>query len=375
MKDLFIRALLLKGFNQDDRTATFICSTDCVDRYDEVVAQNWRLDNYRANPVALFAHLQRELPIGQAIAVAVEGGELVATIKFASARANPLAENVWQSIVEGTLRAVSVGFYPHTVRWEKRLDQEVLVLDDNELFEISVVPVPANPEALAKARARAFEMAKREAPAAESPPAEPSPSTAAPSPDAPAPSPEPAPAPEPSPAEPPAPVPVPAPAPAPAEPPTSPAPKSAPVDDEDEAEVIVHIPEEDEEDEQPPPAEKDAPASPRHAPKAPAVQLGAEELRTKLAKAEKERDALVDQLTRKELEPMLGDKVEPWEVEHLVKLKKASPELYEGERKRHEKRAPQGLKQRALPGDVPGAGLAADPAAQLNAALERNKKD
>jgi hypothetical protein len=93
-------------------------------------------------------------------------GNLECVIRFASAAANPVAEQVWQSIKEETLRAVSVGFMPNSVRVEMRDGQEVYVLSDNELMEISVVPIPANPEALSKMKARA--LAER---SAEQPPA------------------------------------------------------------------------------------------------------------------------------------------------------------------------------------------------------------
>lgn len=150
------RSLHLRALHEERREVDFVASTDAVDSYGEIVEQSWNLDRYRSNPVVLFGHNSRALPIGFASRVDVVSGRLEATIKFASERANPEAEKVWQSIKEGTLRAVSVGFYPHDVRIEKRNDQEVFVLSNNELFEISVVPIPANPEALAKMRARAF---------------------------------------------------------------------------------------------------------------------------------------------------------------------------------------------------------------------------
>lgn len=158
------KSAAIRSVNESERTVDFIASTDAIDSYGESVSQeNWQLDRYLANPVALFAHCSRELPIGHATRceVVASGGkkQLECTIKFATAEANPLAEQVWQSLRQKTLRAVSVGFMPHTVRWEKRNDNEVYVLDDCELYEISVTPVPANPEALAKMRARARETA------------------------------------------------------------------------------------------------------------------------------------------------------------------------------------------------------------------------
>lgn len=163
--------LHVRSFDEKARSATFIASTDAEDSYGEVVEQSWVLDRYRANPVILYAH-QRDgssLPIGQATRVGVVEGKLEVDAKFASAAANPFAENVWQSLVEGTLRAVSVGFRPGDVRLEKRNGKEVMVLRNNVLYEISVVPIGANAEALAKMRARALAASKSESPESEDP--------------------------------------------------------------------------------------------------------------------------------------------------------------------------------------------------------------
>jgi HK97 family phage prohead protease len=154
---LVFRSLGVRSINKEERSIEVVASTDSVDSYGEIVAQNWKLDRYLANPVVLFAHQSRALPVGRAEDVMVRDGALQAKFIFATAEANPLAEQVWQSIAQKTLRGVSVGFMPATVRMEKRDDKEVWVLDDNELFEISMTPVPANPNGLAKMKARAFE--------------------------------------------------------------------------------------------------------------------------------------------------------------------------------------------------------------------------
>lgn len=158
------RAAIIRSINETTRTVDFVASTDAIDSYGESVCQdNWQLERYLSNPVALFAHMSRELPIGHSTRceVTTDNGkkQLECSIQFSTAEANPLAEQVWQSLRQKSLRTVSVGFIPHTIRWEKRGDQEIYVLDDCELFEISVTPVPANPEALAKMRARARETA------------------------------------------------------------------------------------------------------------------------------------------------------------------------------------------------------------------------
>lgn len=141
--------LTLKSVNDAARSVRAIASTDAIDSYGEIVEQDWDLKRYNANPVVLFAHNSRELPVGTASDVGVVGGRLECTITFGT---TTRASEVWQSVRDGSLRALSVGFNPRKVRSEKRNGVDVYILSDNELFEISVVPVPANPEAVMRAK-------------------------------------------------------------------------------------------------------------------------------------------------------------------------------------------------------------------------------
>lgn len=149
------------------RTIDFICSTDTIDAYGDSVEQKWDLKRFNANPVLLFAHDSRDLPIGTCERMRVAphpttGRDcLQCTGRLVSEKANPRAEQVLMLFNEGALNAVSVGFLPHTIRFEKRDDKEVCVLSDNELFELSVTPIPANPDALAKHVERARTNAPR----------------------------------------------------------------------------------------------------------------------------------------------------------------------------------------------------------------------
>ncbi len=161
--DLHVCAFDLRTVQNDAREAEFVASSDAIDSYGERVEQSWDLGRFTRNPVILWAHQSRELPIGQAVSTRMVEGRLHARIRFASEKANPLAERVWQSVQEGTLRAVSVGFVPRDVRTEKSDGREVVVLSDNELYEISVTPIPANPEALMRARKRALATQKTSA--------------------------------------------------------------------------------------------------------------------------------------------------------------------------------------------------------------------
>jgi HK97 family phage prohead protease len=150
----------MRALRTETREADFVASTEAVDSWGEIVEQKWILDRFKQNPVILYGHASRELPIGIATRCDVvkqsDGRDaLECTVRFATAAMNPLAEQVWQMVQAKMLRAVSVGFNPRTARYEKRGGEEVMVLSDNELHEISVVAIPANPEALAKQRAKA----------------------------------------------------------------------------------------------------------------------------------------------------------------------------------------------------------------------------
>lgn len=158
LPNLFLAAALLAPAPAGDRSFDFICSTPSADGYGRVVVQDWDLSRYERNPVVLWNHGQGggifgdsadtdvSLPIGRASNVRVEGGELRATITLVDAAANPLAEKVFQGLVQGSISAVSVGWQAADATYDQAAD--VLVLSGNELLEISVVAIPANADAV-----------------------------------------------------------------------------------------------------------------------------------------------------------------------------------------------------------------------------------
>ncbi len=134
---------------------TAVASNATVDRDGEVILPSAfarHLDRYRANPVILAAHTHRSADgtptiIGSAGRVAIEADALVFEMSFAR---TPLAAQ-WQSLYEdGHAKAFSVGFIPIAGEWKEQAEGSVYVWTEVELLEISAVPVPANPEALAR---------------------------------------------------------------------------------------------------------------------------------------------------------------------------------------------------------------------------------
>jgi HK97 family phage prohead protease len=149
---LFLRAATVDGsVDEETRTVRFVASTEDIDGHGTIVRQNWRLDRFKPSGVVLYAHEHDELPIGTAT-VSVEAGALRADVTFSTEDLNPKAEAVWRNVKAGTIRGISPGFQPHSITFERHDDREVMVLDDNELFELSVTPCPSNAMALAEMR-------------------------------------------------------------------------------------------------------------------------------------------------------------------------------------------------------------------------------
>lgn len=136
-----------------ERTLRFVISTADLDRDGDTIAvEGWQLDNFRANPVVLFGHDYRSLPVARAINTRVENGSLVSEARFATAEEYPFADQVFRLYKGGFMRAVSVGFLP--VEWKQAQGQERPYGIDflkQELLEFSCVVVPSNPNALVAA--------------------------------------------------------------------------------------------------------------------------------------------------------------------------------------------------------------------------------
>lgn len=136
--------------NEQARSIDYVCSTEAIDAHGTILRQNWKLDRFKANPVVLFAHKSREIPIGHAENVRVTPRGLEARVVYTTEDINPEAERCWRAAKSGLMRGISVGFDFHTYRFEMQGDREVIVFDDLELLELSPCSVPSNPETLAK---------------------------------------------------------------------------------------------------------------------------------------------------------------------------------------------------------------------------------
>ena len=115
-------------------------STNDTDRAGDVIEKEaWEkggLDNYTNNPVVLFNH-DYNRPIGRATGLETDDRGLRITANISKS-----AGDVTNLVKEGILRALSVGFRVKDADYIEETDG--LKISDAELFEVSVVSVPAN---------------------------------------------------------------------------------------------------------------------------------------------------------------------------------------------------------------------------------------
>ena len=151
---------------EEDRVLRFVGSDETPDRDNDVIeVAGWKLDNYLKNPVFMWAHSYDEPPIGKAVNVTIDAmtKKLLFDVKFPSAETYPFADTVYKLYKEGFLSATSVGF--RGIKHKTRDEDEVLNLPEwrrgrrymeQELLELSAVPVPCNPNALVEVRSKGF---------------------------------------------------------------------------------------------------------------------------------------------------------------------------------------------------------------------------
>lgn len=146
--------------DEEKRTITFVASDDTKDTAGTVLNQdNWDLTRFNKNGVIGYQHKvyggwddtdNPDNVIGKGFAY-IEDKKLMVDITFEPAEINPLAEKIYQKILFGSLRAVSVGFLPiGQGRFGEGKDANTYYFAGQELLEVSVVNIPANPNALKK---------------------------------------------------------------------------------------------------------------------------------------------------------------------------------------------------------------------------------
>ena len=144
MEKIFHWTNTFKTLGEDDDGGVNIrglASTNSVDRVGDVITHDaWTksggLDNFKNNPIILFNH-NYDKPIGKATSMDVTNSGLEL-----GARISKSAGEIKDLIKDGVLGAFSVGFRVKDADYNEETDG--FEIKDAELFEVSVVSVPAN---------------------------------------------------------------------------------------------------------------------------------------------------------------------------------------------------------------------------------------
>jgi HK97 family phage prohead protease len=145
-----IAARSLGPLDVDSRIVRFVFSDATLDRVGDVIdPAGWVLDDYRRNPVVLWAHDSLAPPIGRTVNLFVDDGRLLGDIEFAKPEVYDFADTIFRMVCAGYISAGSVGFLPIDYAFSQDKDRDFGVdFKRQELLEFSICPVPANPNAL-----------------------------------------------------------------------------------------------------------------------------------------------------------------------------------------------------------------------------------
>lgn len=145
-----------------DVVARAVISNQRVDSYDTTLnVDGWERDDFKRNPVVLFAHASHHLPVGRDLGTFVrdEGNRaLMGVTRFVGEKLGAQEAKVGRWVAAGLLNATSVGFEPiESVYAEDRDTGETFWMPIDfirqRLREYSWVPVPANADCLVDGRA------------------------------------------------------------------------------------------------------------------------------------------------------------------------------------------------------------------------------
>lgn len=146
MSKLYTKAFVEKI---DKNEIIAIASSDVEDRQGESVdVGGWELENFKNAPRLLWGHDHQKLPVGKVSKIWVEKSakpKLMFKAEFQTV--TDFGKSVKKLFEEGFLNTFSVGFKPIDSEHDEDVKSGIR-FTKQELLEISVVNVPANPEAL-----------------------------------------------------------------------------------------------------------------------------------------------------------------------------------------------------------------------------------
>jgi HK97 family phage prohead protease/HK97 family phage major capsid protein len=147
MSELIYRAVAKAAPGGDP--LEYVLSDGSVDRMGDIIEPGgWKLDNFKENPVALFAHDQ-SIVVGTWANLRVAEGQLRGRLNLIKEGASDITDYVRALVKQKILRAVSVGFSAiKSIPLDPNEPFGPRRFLESELLEASLVAVPANANAL-----------------------------------------------------------------------------------------------------------------------------------------------------------------------------------------------------------------------------------
>ncbi len=128
----------------DERIIEGWASTDALDRYNEITdpqAFKKTLKTFMKNPVLYLVHETWKLPVGLILKATIKEHGL-----WVKAMISQAEDAAWVKVKERILKTFSFGY--KLLKYDKDEKTGILTIRDLELYEISIVGIPANPEAM-----------------------------------------------------------------------------------------------------------------------------------------------------------------------------------------------------------------------------------
>jgi len=144
----FTKELEVKASKDGRRIVRGYATTDDVDREYEVITKEAiemsALDLINS-PTVFYEHRHSDYPVGKVVDAIVTNGKMMIEVEISKT-----ADRVWTLLQEGILRAFSIGgrFLETKDVLNEELGKELTHITKMELFEVSIVGLPANPNAL-----------------------------------------------------------------------------------------------------------------------------------------------------------------------------------------------------------------------------------
>jgi HK97 family phage prohead protease len=126
-----------------DEPSMIVTSPDPDRDGDRIMPSGMRAENFLKNSPLLFGHDHRALPVGTVTSLNQQDHHVVASWRWLEN--DEFADRVKNAWEQGVLRAASIGFRPLRSVPNDFGGQDIL---EWELYEISLVPIPANPAAV-----------------------------------------------------------------------------------------------------------------------------------------------------------------------------------------------------------------------------------